>query len=449
MGIASIIPADDGLQLRSSDYVHLHNHTHHSLLDGLTKIPKLIDKVKELGMTAVAITDHGTMSGVVEFYKTAIEAGIKPIIGLEVYVATRSRHDKDPSKDKSRYHLTILAMNNQGYQNLMQLSTLANLEGMYYKPRIDREILEKFNEGLIILSGCAGGEVSESITAGNYEAAKEVALWYKNLFGDRYYLEIQDHGHPDNPNKWAVQEKINNTLTKMSAELDIPLIVSNDGHYLSHSDKEAHEILLCVGTGAYLTDEKRMSFADFDLHVTEPADIIAHWGKTHPQAITNTKVIADRCDVTLQLGGILIPKFPVPAGENEKSYLHELVYRGLAWRYGGQKRNDVKNISIEQAKEFIPEKVLQRTEYELGVIDGMGFNGYFLIVQDFINWGKDKGIIFGPGRGSAAGSIIAYSLRITELDPLQFNLLFERFLNPDRISTVSYTHLTLPTKRIV
>jgi DNA polymerase-3 subunit alpha len=433
MGVKSSNLADD-VQLKPSDYVHLHNHTHHSLLDGLTKIPALVSKVKDYGMEAVAITDHGTMSGAVEFYKAAIEAEIKPIIGLEVYVASRSRHDRDPSKDRARYHLTVLAMNNKGYQNLMQLSTLANLEGMYYKPRIDREILEKYSEGLIVLSGCAGGEVSEHITSGDLEGARNVALWYKNLFGDRYYLEMQDHGHPDNPNKWDVQEKINNELSKMSKELDIPLIVSNDGHYLLHEDQDAHEILLCVGTGAYLSDEKRMSFKDFDLHVTDPNDVIKHWGKSHPQAIANTKIIADRCNVKLDLGGILIPKFPTPNGESEKEFLDNLVWRGLAWRYGGMKRSDVVDMSIDEAKKHIPENVLKRAEYELGVVEGMGFNGYFLIVQDFINWGKDQGIIFGPGRGSAAGSILAYALRITELDPLKYDLLFERFLNPDRIS---------------
>lgn len=434
MGVKSSKVADAQSQLKPSDYVHLHNHTHHSLLDGLTKIPALVNKVKDYGMEAVAITDHGTMSGAIEFYKAALETGIKPIIGIEVYVASRTRHDRDPSKDRARYHLTVLAMNNRGYQNLMQLSTLANLEGMYYKPRVDREILEKYNEGLIILSGCAGGEVSEHIINGNLEEAKKVALWYKNLFGDRYYLEMQDHGHPDNPNKWAVQEKINNQLSKMSEELDIPLIVSNDGHYLLHEDQDAHEILLCVGTGAYLSDEKRMSFKEFDLHVTDPNDIIKHWGKSHPQAITNTRVIADRCDVKLELGGILIPKFPTPNGESEKELLDNLVWRGLAWRYGGLKRVDVLDISIDEARKHIPENVLKRAEYELGVVEGMGFNGYFLIVQDFINWGKDHGIIFGPGRGSAAGSILAYALRITELDPLKYDLLFERFLNPDRIS---------------
>jgi len=245
---------------------------------------------------------------------------------------------------------------------------------------------------------------------------------------------MQNHGHPDSPSKWRGQEKINGYLEKLSRELDIPLVVSNDGHYLLYEDQDAHEILLCVGTGAFLSDENRMSFKDFDLHVTDPREIITRWGKTHPEAITNTKIIADRCNVELALGGILIPVFPTPKGEDEKSYLEKLVYRGLAWRYGGLERNQTTDLSIKDAKTHIPTEVLQRANYEIGVVESMGFNGYFLIVQDFINWGKDQGIIFGPGRGSAAGSILSYALRITELDPLKYNLLFERFLNPDRIS---------------
>ena len=423
-----------GVELKPSDFVHLHNHTHHSLLDGLTKIPDLIDKVKEMGMEAVAITDHGTMSGDLELYKTATAAEIKPILGMEAYVATRSRHDRDPAKDKMRYHLTILAMNNQGYRNLMQLSTIANLEGVYYKPRIDHEIIEKYNEGLIILSGCAGSELGERLKNDNYEEAKEIALWYKSIFGDRYYLEMQDHGHPDSPCCWDVQTKVNGYLDKMSKELDIPLVISNDGHYLSLADQDAHDVLLCVGTGAYVSDEKRMSLKDFELYVTDPRDIIARWGESHPEAIRNTKRIADRCDVSITLGEILIPTFQTPDGESEKVYLDKLVYRGLAWRYGDLPRSETPNLSIEEAKKHVPEDVLQRAAYELGVVDSMGFNGYFLIVQDFINWGKNQGIIFGPGRGSAAGAIIAYAICITELDPLRYGLLFERFLNPDRIS---------------
>lgn len=422
------------IQLKPSDFVHLHNHTHHSLLDGLTKIPDLIESVKELGMEAVAVTDHGTMSGAIEVYKVATEAGVKPIIGMEAYVATRSRFDRDPSKDKARYHLTILSMNNQGYQNLMKLSTAANLEGMYYKPRIDHEIIEKYNEGLIVLSGCAGGEVGESISSGNYGEAKKIAEWYKSIFGDRYYLEMQDHGHKDHPSHWEKQEKVNEGVQKLSKELNIPLVVSNDGHYLTKDDQEAHEILLCVGTGAYLSDTDRMSLVDFELHVADPNEVIKRWGDECPEAILNTKKIADRCNVELELGGILIPKFPTEKGETEKSLLDKLVFRGLAWRYGGVEREQAKELTIKEAMKHIPENVLERVNYELSVVDGMGFNGYFLIVQDFINWGKDKGIIFGPGRGSAAGSIISYALRITELDPLKYDLLFERFLNPDRIS---------------
>lgn len=416
-----------GSTLKPSDYVHLHNHTHHSLLDGLTKIPDLVAKVKEMGMDAVAITDHGTMSGSIELYKAAKEADIKPIIGFEAYVATRTRHDRDPSKDKARYHITLLAMNNQGYQNLMQLSTIANLDGMYYKPRIDRDLLVQYGDGLIVLSGCASGEVGDNLKNDNYDAAKEVAIWYKSVFGDRYYLEMQDH-------EWAGQVKVNKYLAKLSTELDIPMVISNDGHYLVADDQDAHEILLCVGTGAFLSDENRMSLKEFDLHVTDPNEIIEKYGKDYPEAILNTKRIADRCNVELKLGEILIPTFPTPKGESEKVYLEELVYRGLAWRYGGLDRDKTTNLTIKEAKKHIPTEMLERAEYELGVVEGMGFNGYFLIVQDFINWGKDNGIIFGPGRGSAAGSILAYALRITELDPLKYDLLFERFLNPDRIS---------------
>lgn len=420
--------------MKKSDYVHLHNHTHYSLLDGLTKVPDLINLVKDMGMEAVAITDHGTMSGVVEFYKAANKADIKPIIGIEAYVATRSRFDRDSQKDKGRYHLTIIAMNDVGYHNLMLLSTAANLEGMYYKPRIDRELLEKYGEGLIVMSGCASGEIGEHLQTDNYEQAKDVALWYKSIFGDRYYLEMQDHGHPNHSSQWKVQGKINKYLEQLSKELDIPLVITCDGHYLSRDDKEAHEILLCVGTGAFLSDKDRMSLKDFELHVTDPEEIIARWGKSNPDAILNTKKVADRCNVKLELGGILIPTFPTPDGESEKSYLDKLVYRGLAWRYGDLEIEQTTDLSVEEAITHIPDEVLQRAAYEFEVVDRMGFNGYFLIVHDFLKWGKERGIIFGPGRGSAAGSILSYALRITELDPLYYDLLFERFLNPDRIS---------------
>jgi DNA polymerase-3 subunit alpha len=421
-------------KLAPSDFVHLHNHTQYSLLDGLTKIPELMDFVKGSGMQAVAMTDHGTMSGTIEFYKSAQANGIKPVIGMETYVAPRRHTDRDPSKDKTPFHLILLAMNNQGYENLMRLSTIANLEGFYYKPRVDHDLLEKYNEGLIVLSGCIGGEVGDALRGGQYDQAKKIASWYKSVFGDRYYLEVQDHGHPKHPTAWAEQVTVTEQTFKLAEELGIQCALTCDAHYLKHADQEAHELLLCVQTGSFLTDEKRMSLKDFELHVTDPKEIIARWQDDHPEIVSNTRAIADRCNVEISLGGILIPKFPVPKGETEVSYLHKLVYKGLAWRYGGLPQADAAKLSISLAKKTLPQEILERAEYELAVIDSMGFNGYFLIVADFINWGKDNGIVFGPGRGSAAGSIIAYAMRITELDPIQYDLLFERFLNPDRIS---------------
>lgn len=423
-----------GKTLSVSDYVHLHNHSHYSLLDGLSKVPAMLDYVQEKGMQAISVTDHGTLSGLIDFYKEATARDIKPIMGMETYVAARNLADKEPGKDKQYYHLILLAMNMTGYQNLMRLSTIANLEGFYYKPRIDRKTLEKYNEGLIVLSACIGGEVGDALRQGQYEQAKATAEWYKSVFGDRYYLEVQDHGHPKHPTVWQEQVEVNKQLFKLSKELDIPCALTCDAHYLTHEDQEAHEILLCVQTGAYLSDTNRMSLANMELHVTDPQELIERWGDEHPEVINNTKAIAERCDITLELGKILIPKFPVPKGETEKSYLHTLFYQGLAWRYGGVKEVDAKKLHIDDVKKMLSEDVLTRAEYELGVIDNMGFNGYFLIIWDFIKWGKDQGIVFGPGRGSAAGSIVAYALRITELDPIGYDLLFERFLNPDRIS---------------
>ncbi len=428
------MPGKSGNNLSPSDYVHLHNHTQYSLLDGLTKIPALFDYAKDKGMEAVAITDHGTLSGLIEFYKEGKAAGIKSVLGMEAYVATRKHTDKEPGKDKIYYHLIILAMNNTGYQNLMRLSTIANLDGFYYKPRIDHELLEKYNEGLIILSGCIGGEVGDLLRQEQYDKAKEVASWYKSVFGDRYYLEFQDHGHPEHPSKWDEQVAVTKLTHKLAKDLAIQGVVTCDAHYLQHKDQEAHEILLCVQTGSYLSDTDRMSLKEFELHVTDPQDVIERWGTDYPEMITNTKAIADRCDVDIELGKILIPKFPVPKGKTERSYLEDLVYRGLAWRYGGVSEDEAALLSKADAQKTLPTDVAERASYELGIIESMGFNGYFLIISDFINAGKDKGIVFGPGRGSAAGSIIAYSLKITELDPLKYDLLFERFLNPDRIS---------------
>lgn len=424
----------DKQALQPSDYVHLHNHTQYSLLDGLSKVPPLLDCIKDKAMDAVAITDHGTLSGAIEFYKESSSRKIKPIIGMETYVAARKHTDKDPAKDKTYHHLILLAMNNTGYLNLMRLSTIANLEGFYYKPRIDHELLEKYHEGLIVLSGCIGGEIGNSLRQEQYQQAKKIAVWYKRIFGDRYYLEVQDHGHPQHPSKWDEQVLVTEKTFQLSKELDIPCVVTSDAHYLKQQDQEAHEILLCVQTGSFLSDPNRMTLKEFDLHVTDPKDVIKRWGSDHPEVILNSRKIADRCEVKLELGKILIPKFSVPKGQTEKSYLHMLVYRGLMWRYGSQSEEQAAHLGEKDALKMLEPQVINRAKYELGVIDAMGFNAYFLIIADFIGWGKNNGIVFGPGRGSAAGSIISYSLKITELDPLAYDLLFERFLNPDRIS---------------
>lgn len=411
-----------------SDFVHLHNHTHYSVLDGLTKIPALVQRVKDLEMDAVAITDHGSLSGAIEFYEAATAAGIKPIIGIEAYVAKRAHTDKEPQQDKQIYHLIIIAMNNQGYENLMRLSTKAHLDGFYYKPRIDRKLLEEYNEGLIVLSGCINGEVGDALRQDQYSEAKKTAEWYKEVFGDRYYLELQDHNH-----EWEEQKRVNDQLLKLSKEVDVPVVVTSDAHYVTHEDQEAHEILLCVQTGSYLQDEGRMSLKDMSLYIDEPAAIIERW-KDVPEAITNTKVIAERCEVTIDLGNILIPTFKVPKGQSERSFLHRLTWQGLAWRYGGKTEEEAQQLSIVEARKLLQQSIVERAEFELETISRMGFDGYFLIVADFVNWGKEQGIVFGPGRGSAAGSIVSYAIKITDLDPLEYDLLFERFLNPDRIS---------------
>ena len=422
-------------ELAPSDFVHLHTHTYHSLLDGLTKIDDLVDNVKASGMEAVAITDHGTMSGAIEFFKEATSKGVKPILGIEAYVAARTRFDRDPSYDKPRYHLVLLAKNQIGWQNLCSLTTKAWVEGQYYKPRIDHDIMAEHSEGIICLSGCAGSEISESIRAGDFEKAKELASWYKSVYGEDFYLELQDHGHPECPNHWEVQKEINDGLFRLHEELDIPMVVTCDSHYLTHENQDAHEILLCVGTGSYLNDEKRMSLKEFDLFVTDPRDIIERWGKVDPEIILNTKRIAEKVNFEFEFGKILIPKFPLPEGEEtEKGFLDKLVFQGLGERYAGIPVDEVKKMTIPEIRKKLSKEVIERVDMELGVLDGMGYNGYFLIVQDFINWGKSQGIVFGPGRGSAAGSIIAYALHITDLDPLEYDLLFERFLNPDRIS---------------
>ena len=431
------------MKLKNSDFVHLHNHTHYSLLDGLTKIPELVKFVKDDGMEAVAVTDHGTMSGLVELYKECNDAGIKPLLGLEAYVAARKMTDKDPAHDKQRFHITLIAMNNQGFENLCRIMSNSEEYGKYYKPRTDHDELEKYNEGIICLSGCMGSEISEAIRAGDDKRAYDLIDWYRKVFKDRFYLEMQDHGHPKSSTHSAEQKKVNDWHMKHYKELGLPIVVTCDAHYLNHDDQDAHEVLLCIGTAANLSDTKRMTLKDYDLHVIPSGEIIEHWQDTCPEAVLNTKKIAERCNVDLQLGRILIPKFPVPDGEDEKTYLDKLVFQGLVYRYGGKSLEEASKLSVEKCRKILEKvdetrddehKVLPRIDYELSVVDKMGYNGYFLIVQDFINWGKGQRIVYGPGRGSAAGSILAYALRITELDPLKYDLLFERFLNPDRIS---------------
>ena len=426
--------AKEEIKLKPSDYVHLHNHTHYSLLDGLTKIDDLVKFVKETGMEAVAVTDHGTMSGLIDLYKTCTDAGIKPILGLEAYVAARRMEDRDPAYDKERYHVTLLAMNNQGFENLCRLMTEAEVRGKYYKPRIDHEVMEKYNEGIICLSGCMGSEISSAIRANDDKRTRELIDWYSKVYEGRFYLEMQDHGHPDSSTHNPEQMKINNRLMELSKETGLDLVVTCDAHYLKKEDQDAHEVLLCVGTGSNISDEKRMTLKDFDLHVIPPDEIISHWEKTCPEAVLNTKKIADRCNVNIELGRILIPKYPIPTGETEKEYLDKLVFCGLAERLGILPREEAFEKTVEEIRPLLPKEVLERIDYELKIVDQMGYNGYFLIVQDFINWGKGQGIIYGPGRGSAAGALLAYALHITDVNPLQYDLLFERFLNPDRIS---------------
>ena len=409
------------------DFVHLHNHTHYSLLDGLQKVPGLLDHIKSIGQKSVAITDHGTLSGAVEFYKECKKRDLKPIIGMEAYVAPRKHTDKNSKEDRTPYHLILLAKNEVGYRNLMKLSTIACLEGFYYKPRIDRELLEAYHEGLICLSGCIGGEIGTHVLNDNFDEALKTAAWYRDMFGrENYYLEMQPHIG------WEPQDKVNKALEEISSQLDIGLVVTGDAHYTYQEDHNPHDILLCVQTGSMLEDPNRMRLEQ-DLSVGSGELLLSKF-PDHPEAIANTVKIAEACDLTIELGRILIPKFDVPSDETEKSYLRKLVFQGAAKRYTDMPAEDLVHVTEEKIKSQLPDGVMERLEYELDVIGRMGYEGYYLIVADLINWSKNQGIVCGPGRGSAAGSIIAYLTNITELDPLKYDLLFERFLNPDRIS---------------
>ncbi|MHB1453715.1 MAG: DNA polymerase III subunit alpha [Saccharofermentanales bacterium] len=396
-------------------FVHLHLHTEYSLLDGAIRINDLPAAVKAMGMNSCAITDHGAMYGIIDFYNACLKEKIKPIIGCEVYVSRRSRHDKETSSDNYPYHLILLARNNTGFRNLMKLDSLAFIEGYYYKPRVDREILEKYSEGLIALSACLGGEIPRLLMDRNPAAAEEAAIYYDRIFGrDNFYLELQNNGV-------AEQTAVNAALVDISNRTGIPLVATNDCHYLKRSDAKAHEILLCMQTQKRMSDPGRMRMASDEFYVKSPKEMAESF-RSIPKAIENTMLIAERCNVELEFGKIHLPEFQIPQGYNShKDYIRELASSGLARRL---------KISSCAAEEIYRE----RLDYELDVIDSMGFTDYYLIVWDFIDFAKRNDITVGPGRGSGAGSLAAYCLNITDIDPLRFDLLFERFLNVDRVS---------------
>ncbi len=394
-----------------SDFVHLHIHSEFSLLDGANRIKDLPKRAKELGMDSIAITDHGVMYGAIDFYKACKAEGVKPIIGCEVYVAPRSRFDKEPNIDNKYNHLILLAKNNEGYKNLSKLVSIGFVDGYYYKPRIDLEVLEKYSEGLICLSACLAGAVNQALLNGQNEKAEEVALWHKRVFGDDYYIEIQNNG---------IQEQVlaNQKLVALARKLDIPLVATNDAHYLRREDAYNHEVLLCIQTGKRMSDMDRMRFETDELYVKSPEEMIEYF-KAFPDAIENTVKIADKCNVDFEFGHTILPNYDVPEEfETHYDYFKKLCDDGIKKRYG----------------ENPSEEVLKRAEYELGVIKKMGYVDYFLIVWDFIHYAKTHNIPVGPGRGSGAGSIIAYAIEITDIDPIKYGLLFERFLNPERIS---------------
>ena len=394
-----------------SKFVHLHIHSEFSLLDGANRIKDLPVRAKELGMDAIAITDHGVMFGAIDFYKACKKEGVKPIIGCEVYVAPRSRTDKQPGIDNHYYHLILLAKNNEGYKNLSKLVSLSFVDGYYYKPRIDSEILEKYHEGLICLSACLAGEVNQALLSGQNEKAEQVALWHKKVFGDDYYIEIQNNG---------IKEQVlaNQKLVQLARKLDIPLVATNDAHYLKREDAYNHEVLLCIQTGKRMSDEDRMKFDTDELYVKSPEEM-AEYFKAFPDAIENTVKIAEQCNIEFEFGHTILPNYDVPPEyPTHYDFLKELCDKGLKKRYG----------------ENLSEEIQKRAEYELNIIKKMGYVDYYLIVWDFIHYAKTNGIPVGPGRGSGAGSILAYAIEITDIDPIKYGLLFERFLNPERIS---------------
>ena len=393
------------------EFVHLHTHTEYSLLDGANKIKELPARAKELGMKAMAITDHGVMFGVVDFYKECKKVGIKPIIGCEVYVAPRTRFDKEPNIDNKYSHLILLVKNETGYKNLTNLVSMGFTEGFYYKPRIDLELLEKYHEGLICLSACLAGSVNKAILKEDIEEARKIALWHKNLFGEDYYLEVQPNGLPE-------QVLVNQKLVQLSKELDIPLVATNDAHYLKKEDAYIHEVLLCIQTGKKMNDVDRMKMGADEFYVKSPKEMSEYF-KNIPEAIENTVKIAEKCNFDFVFGDIKLPNYEVPKEyKTHSEFFKELCRKGLIKRYGENPSKEIQD----------------RLEYEISVIENMGYVDYYLIVWDFINYAKTQGISVGPGRGSGAGSIAAYAMGITDIDPIKYNLLFERFLNPERIS---------------
>lgn len=393
-----------------AEFVHLHVHTNYSLLDGACEIDRLARRLSELGMKSCAITDHGAMYGVIDFYKKMLAYGIKPIIGAEVYMAERTMQDKEPGVDDEQYHLVLLAKDIQGYKNLMKLVSLGFTEGFYYKPRIDMDILAKYSEGLIALSGCLAGRIPSLLLKGNFDEAKNIALQLNSIFGqDNFFIEVQDHGLLD-------QRRIINDLIRLSQETGIPLVATNDVHYIQKEDALAQDVLMCIQTGKTLDEENRMKFESSEFYLKSPEEMASLFSYI-PEALENTIRIAESCNVTLDFGTIHLPSFRVPEGLTEDEYLNRLCYKGARERYPE-----------------ITGEIKQRLDYELETIKKMGYSSYFLIVWDFINFARQNGIMVGPGRGSAAGSLVAYCLYITNIDPLKYNLLFERFLNPERIS---------------
>lgn len=393
------------------NFTHLHVHTEYSLLDGSNKIKEYVARVRELGMDSAAITDHGSMYGVIDFYRAAKEAGIRPILGCEVYVAPDSRFDRELGSGEDRYyHLVLLAENNQGYSNLMKIVSKGFVEGFYYKPRVDLEVLEEYHEGIIALSACLAGEVAKFLVRGMYEDAKEAALKYEKIFGKgNYFLELQDHGIPE-------QQMVIQQLLRMHQETGIGLVATNDVHYTRAEDAQPHDILLCLQTNRKITDENRMRYEGGQYYVKSPQEMAALFPYI-PEALENTHKIAQRCHVDIEFGVTKLPKYDVPDGYSSWEYLNKLCFEGMERLYSP-----------------VTDALRERLRYELDTIQNMGYVDYFLIVWDFIKYARDHGIIVGPGRGSAAGSMVAYTLGITQLDPLRYELLFERFLNPERVS---------------